>query len=634
MTAPALAVSAPELLLLSLPCLLLWLWLLRAQRQAMRELEEQVDAQFRPHLTRHSWLSLHRHLALLLFLALLLVLAAAGPTLTAGRRTTGAPRVLLMIDASASMFAQDVEGQLAALAAPKPGVPDLESSNRATVNAEPPANRLELAKRLAWDLVAAVEDAEVAVLSFSGRPTVHLPMTRRLDQVAVALRTLEGHSHYRNTGSSLAAALGEAFHFVDSSAPGLQVVLLGDGELPTAEDYHEPVAALAQQGVAVHGITIGGVEGRARNILDFHDVVAKVEEPRALSRFTTRRVDEHYQRIAKATAGRFSVAERGVVESLAAAIGAYRPPATDRRGEGEHQIAPYLLLLFAVGFVYEALWLCRPRHRPDFSFDIRRLGEPLALAAFAVVIAQAGCGGNSALELAHRANERGIALDAAAQFTSARSQFERSIAFGVESELPTYNLGRSLIRAGRFAEAREALQRALELAPELTAAYYNDGIALFRLGRQERDPRDCDLTRTQDLWRAARDRFYLTTARATAESGLFESAAANRWAMERELEQLERLIADPPPHCLRPNSSVEGGAGSGAGGGGGDQHSKASESESSAVPELSPHERETIEQALERIASQAFESGKYHRRTLPEQFPRSAWADPDPELWW
>lgn len=134
-----------------------------------------------------------------------------------------------------------------------------------------------------WLLPLEILLLAAAIVGLSGpyqstSAEVHLPMTRRLDQVAVALRALEGHSHYRNTGSSLAAALGEAFHFVDSSAPGLQVVLLGDGELPTAEDYHEPVAALAQQGVAVHGITIGGVEGRARNILDFHDVVAAAHD--------------------------------------------------------------------------------------------------------------------------------------------------------------------------------------------------------------------------------------------------------------------------------------------------------------------------------------------------------------------
>lgn len=43
---------------------------------------------------------------------------------------------------------------------------------------------------------------------------------------------------------------------------------------------------------------------------------------------------------------------------------------------------------------------------------------------------------------------------------------------------------------------------------------------------------------------------------------------------------------------------------------------------------------QTIQQALARIQEQRLGEDKYHRRSLPEQFPKEAWEDPDDEIWW
>jgi len=49
---------------------------------------------------------------------------------------------------------------------------------------------------------------------------------------------------------------------------------------------------------------------------------------------------------------------------------------------------------------------------------------------------------------------------------------------------------------------------------------------------------------------------------------------------------------------------------------------------------LSKDGLEQIRQELERIAAQAREAGKYHRRTRAEQFPKAGWENPEAVIWW
>jgi tetratricopeptide (TPR) repeat protein len=639
----------PELFWLALIYLPAWLLLLRRQRSALAEVERHVTPRFRRLLTSYTRRSLDSHLLFLLLLAGILTAAAAGPyTRTPAEAATAPPRLLLLIDASASMFASDVDEQLNAL-----DQPDREgfAAGEAGGGDGTPEHRLDLARSLARQLVRGLDGAEFALASFSGKTTLHLPMTARREVVEEGLRTLEAHNYYRNTGSSLSGALAEVFHFAD---PRLQVVLVGDGELPRPDDYDSVMDDLAEQGIPVHGLTVGSIEGEARQIFDFGDIVAKVDQPRVLREYKTRRVDGHYRRIAAATGGRFEAAGPGSVSRLREAIVEHRPPAGRGDGAGRADdrrrgLSAHLVFAFVLAFLFESLSLGRRRGEPAPAFELGRLGRHAALLTLALALAQAGCSDSpSALEQAHQANERGLDLDAARRFEPARLEFERSIGFGVRAEIATYNLGRSLIRAHRFSEAHEILQRALELEPELIEAYFNDGIALYRLGREERDPRECDLERTRDLWRSARDRFRLTVERAAPDGGLATAGRANRRFMESELAAIAALIAEPPEHCRQQGAAGGGGGGGGSGGSGGGSAGQAGggagrgggggtgSQDAAPAPAagLSRDEQETVAEALERIARQRSEVGKYHRRTVPEQFPRSAWAKPDPEIWW
>ena len=359
-----MSLAEPALLLLALPCLLLWWLVARLQRRALQAVEAGVDRRFRPALTVHSRASLGRHLVLLLNIALLLLLVATRPTMPLDHEEMPrGDRILLLIDASASMYATDVERL--------PGATPTEAEGEA---AERQTNRLDHARALAIDLVRSLEATQFAVASFSGEPTIHLPMTERTDQVVAALQTLEAHSYYRRTGSSLAGALDGVFHFVDPERPGLQVVLIGDGELPYEEAYGEVTAALAEQGIAVHGVTVGSLEGQGRRILDFGDVAADVEEPAVLREYTTYRVDKHYERIARATGGRFEIASSAAAEYLAEAVRAYRPPAAGGENSPRRELGPLFLLAALLGFVFETLVLGRRRKPRDLRLRPRAAG--------------------------------------------------------------------------------------------------------------------------------------------------------------------------------------------------------------------------------------------------------------------
>ena len=297
-----------------------------------------------------------------------------------------------------------------------------------------------------------------------------------------------------------------------------------------------------------------------------------------------------------------------------------------------------------------------------------------------VLLVVVGC--ESLRQRAHRENEHGITLDDLGRHSIAHPFYERSRAYGVKPQVPTYNLARSHALAGDHAEAHRLYQEALELSPEFTEAFYNDGVSLFRWGEAERDPRGCQLERTLDLWRNARRRFI--TARQLAEGTDLEAQAeANSVYVGERVEEVQELIRNPPPECLEPPPPPPPSPNEGQGGGGGEPPPEPPPSGGGEPPPepppsggqdpppdpppepppepppaggggqtppppgsdpedpsqgggggLSQEEQEEIQQALARIEEQRQEDGKFHRRSLPEQFPKEAWENPQVEIWW
>ncbi|MCB1057913.1 MAG: VWA domain-containing protein [Acidobacteria bacterium] len=654
----------PGRLWLAVPWLFAWWVFAWHQRRAHGWVLALVAPRHRRRLTRVGARGLGVWLAGALVAGGLLVVAAAGPGSPkgGGARAAGG-RVLVLLDASASMAATDL-----------------------TVAAgEEPVNRFEAARRLALALVDGLPDERFALASFSGVTTLHLPATTDRQVAADALRSADFHTFYRSTGSSLEGALDLVLEMAEADlaeaeptgaeASGkpldLQVVLIGDGEVPQKEDFEPSLAAVAALGVPVHAVAVGSEAGQARLIYHMADVAAgkAPDERRVLAEFTTRRVDGQFRHIASSTGGRFATLESGsvppeLVQRLVKVIrrvSARRPAARDEAAARDLSAWPlaFFLLFFVVDAVLDR-WR-RPVVAP--AFDLARLGRtsrgPTPPAVVLVLLlpffgAVLGCGEGAATR-AHRENEAGIAFDTTGAHAIARTHYRRSAAEGVRPEVPIYNRARSTALEGDLSAAHDQFQEALRLAPGLGEAIYGDGVVLYGWGEEERDPAGCQLDRTLELWRAAAGRFREVVEGAFAEE-LRRDAAANGAHVAERVAALEALQASPPEACG--GSSGGGGAagdGGGGGGTGGDRGGgggagsepgrppRAGEAPPGAAPEgagndldgpLSPDQLAGLEAELERIRGQAQEPGKLHRRTRQEQFPKSEWQAPEPKIWW
>lgn len=667
--------QAPQLLWLGLPWLVGWFFFARTQAQALDWAMTHVSDRFRSRLTVHSKVSLRWHLGLLAVMGLLLICAAARPYLPGATEIEAEhARVVLVMDGSASMYATDVEPSLAG---------ELPEAAK--------ANRFAAARATATALVESMPNTSFAVVSFSGHSALHTPMTSERGYVLEALHRLEVHGQYRNSGSSLRGALDALLDFQDDTRPNLQAVFLTDGEQPVEETLDGALEALTALSVPVHTVAIGSTEGQNRLIYDFRDIVAKKEEPAVLREYHTRRIDERLQQIADATGGHFEVLSTKTPDALISAISEHQaPPARiERSGAGE-DLGGWFLLAFLIGFLTDGLLIGRrPVHAP-YTLDLDRLGPPrprTSRAAGLLLLAMtlpllASCA-NTPRARAYRENEQGIALDALGRHTDARVHYKRSIGYDVRPEVPTFNLARSVHREGDYSAAHDLYQEALQIDPRLPEAYYNDGIALFEWGEAERDPLGCELERTQELWTRALQRFARTVGLTKPGRKTGRQARENHAYLGEELAEIERLIEDPPPECQGGgeggqgnDQEQEGGGGGGGqgddqqqggggggqgddqqqGGGGGDDDDQQQGGGApdpqpgdqpppppgedlewpagGSPPPLTQEELDQIGRELERIARQGREPGKYHRRTLPEQFGKEHWGNPERIIWW
>ena len=94
-------------------------------------------------------------------------------------------------------------------------------------------------------------------------------------------------------------------------------------------------------------------------------------------------------------------------------------------------------------------------------------------------------------------------------------------------------------------EAHDLFQEALTIDPALAEAMFNDGVTLYLWGAAERDPNNCDLERTRELWNQAAARFATTATMESAHEELMRQTRANR-------EFLREALRNPSPcHKIR-----------------------------------------------------------------------------------
>jgi len=632
----------PLALTLAFPWILGCVWFYVLQRRSVSWIDANVAERFRAKLTIYRARSLGAHIAAITLMGLSLVLAMSDPRMqTADALADGGGRVLLFLDASASMYADDIE--------PFDG------------ETPPAENRFARAKGLARQLVAALPGYEFGLVSYSGEPSLHLPMTADRLLIDDALHFVERHNIYRASGSSLTRVLDTVLRFIDEDTVGFQVVLLGDGELPQPEEYDDALDAVAARDIPVHGITFGSLRGQTRLIYNFQDVVDEKEEKEVLREYTTTRVDTHFEAIADATGGWFSWATPNIASTLAEEIKRtpVRVPAAD---SATLELAPSLFVFFTALFIWDALVFGRAR-KAETSFRIYALGEqgtslPRAKGAllpllFLVVL----CGCSGSRFRAHVENEKGIARDALTQHAEAEPHYLRSIGFNVRPEVPMVNLGRSKTLEGSFAEAHQHLEQAMLLAPELFEAHFNDGVALHEWGASVLDPRYCEVDRTIELWSQAIVRFE-GASELSVDDETRSLATANLDFVRASVSELESYRDNPPPECTPPPPPPpdEGSSGGSDEPDPGEQDESDEEDDdeqspppppgrepppsggggdgAEPPPRMSDSELQQIRELIAGLRESRREEGKYYRGSRGEQFSQESWKNPDRVLWW
>ena len=262
-----LASPAWLLLLLALP--LVWWWARRRRRPAL-VLPALARAGALPRTWRERLRWAPDALRGLAFVGIVLALARP-QELAAGRPlTTSGVDIVLALDASGSMKAEDFQ----------------------------PRNRLEVAKQAAFDFVAERANDRIGLVTFAGQAVTQAPLTLDHQAVGNAIRRIEigGLSEGTAIGTALATAVNR---LRVSEARSKVVILLTDG-VNNAGQIDPLTAAETARAIGVRVYTIGvGTTGEAPYLID---------DPRLGRRYVrvVVRIDEEILReIASRTGGRY-----------------------------------------------------------------------------------------------------------------------------------------------------------------------------------------------------------------------------------------------------------------------------------------------------------------------------------------
>ena len=250
---------------------------------------------------------------------LAMVLALARPQeLAAGRPlTTSGVDIVLTIDASGSMKAEDFQ----------------------------PRNRLEVAKQAAIDFVEERPSDRLGLVTFAGQAVTQAPLTLDHQAVGSAIRRIEIGG--LTDGTAIGTALAPAVNRLRSSDARSKVVILLTDGVNNAGQIDPLTAARTAQALGVRVYTIGvGTTGEAPYLLD---------DPRFGRRYVrvVVRIDEEVLReIASRTGGRyFRATDPEALSQVYAAIDRLeRSPLSGRRPVARIDRYAWILAL-ALGLV-------------------------------------------------------------------------------------------------------------------------------------------------------------------------------------------------------------------------------------------------------------------------------------------
>lgn len=400
------------------------------------------------------------------------------------REKGAGPETVLLLDASNSMLAEDIQ-----------------------------PSRLERQRELAGRLAARLS-GNVGVVYFAGRGYVLSPLTADASAVRMYVQSVRPASVGRG-GTALGAGLSEALGVLGGGRgeTNRAIVLFSDGEETVEQPLDAALERARRSGVPVHAVAIGTREGGRIPIGPETALDAEPGQRRALDRtgpggtesdsylrgpdgevVTTHLEEETLRHIAQVTGGRYLSGEEPELDQLADELAGGEAP----EQSGGSPAIPLLLLAFALlwaeAFLPRATSGASPsvtgsdsetresshseRGRRPAASAAALLGIALALAVSAAAPAQDRQGAPSA--------EPSQDLRALPARESAETSRYRAEALRSGRPEDWYNLGTALLREGRWDEARETLRRAVRSESERvgTHGHYNHGLASALLGRR------------------------------------------------------------------------------------------------------------------------------------------------------
>jgi len=230
--------ASPAWLVLLLAIPILWIWARRRRRPAFALPSLAATGEL-----PHTWRDRLRRAPELLrmLVAVLAVLALARPQqLAAGRPlTTSGVDIVLALDASGSMKAEDFQ----------------------------PRNRLEVAKQAAIEFVEERPNDRIGLVTFAGQAVTQVPLT--LDHQALAASVDRIQIGALADGTAIGTSLATAVNRLrESDARSKVVILLTDG-VNNAGEIDPATAAETAHALGVRVYTIGvGTTGEAPYLLD------------------------------------------------------------------------------------------------------------------------------------------------------------------------------------------------------------------------------------------------------------------------------------------------------------------------------------------------------------------------------
>lgn len=504
--------------LLLLPWAALLLLVMFSNSKAVAFIRENVHLRFQKKFTRYSKVTFILHFIFLFFLGGLLIASATGPyTTSQTSESRGAREVVLMLDASFSMFAQDNY---------------FSEKEKFT--------RFDAGKELLVKIVEAMPDTRFALVSFSGTSVIHSPATVDKAALVAFIKHMRIHN-FDNTGSHFSKALTSAIHLTHGKKEGVSILFLSDGEIPHDDSFDESLQVLAAQKVHVHTIGIGSEDGRVLQIFDPVDLREGKSKPEVIKEVETARDDDTLEKIADETDAEYFILNDGDnTEDIIETLLEEATTSVEVMVTGKKDLSVYLTQLFLWLFLIEILLL-------TFNGSFKMNNATGQIAAMLIVLTSLG-GCNLNIFKAHYHNENGIEDYSGGRTDSARAGFEKSAGYHIRSYIPRFNLAGNYMLEENYAEAHRLYQDVMVQQPTLLEAWFNDGWALYKWGLKERDAKGCVTERSLKLLKQSANRFY-----EAEEKGKKTRVGYNAWQNRLKIEELIEQVENgtevcPPPH--------------------------------------------------------------------------------------